>query len=101
MDSLDSRQKKRLEKKLLEYEGFTLHAFRHSDGVCLSEFNLKRCKRAPSEHQQMQVREELLTEIDELGPVSRFRVSGKMRVVGYRRDNRFFVIWVDANHEMG
>ena len=101
LDSLDAGQKKRLEKKLREYEGLTLHAFRNSDGVCLSEFNLKRCKKAPSEHQQMQVREELLAEVDELGPVLRFRVSDRMRVVGYRKKNRFFVIWVDARHEMG
>ena len=40
-------------------------------------------------------------EISEPGPVSRFRVSGKMRVLGYMDEDRFFIVWVDANHEMG
>ena len=101
LKSLDSRQRRVLERKLRDYERYTLDSFLKARGVRLHEFDLKTCRKAPSEHQQMQVREELLVRIPELGPVSRFRVSGKMRVVGYRDRNVFFVVWVDANHEMG
>ena len=101
LDSLDHRQKKILEKKLREYEKHTLDSFRRIKGVHLQEFDLKTCRKAPSEHQQMQVKQAIFIDIHVSVPVLRFRVSNKMRVLGYRRKNKFYVIWVDANHEMG
>ena len=101
LESLDAKQKRTLERKLQEYERYPLASFLKAKGVHLQEFDLKTCRKAPSKHQQMQVREELLERIPELRSVSRFRVSGKMRILGYRDRNRFYVIWVDANHEMG
>ena len=101
LDSLDSRQKRILERKLRDYGRYTLASFLKARGVRLREFDLRTCRKAPSERQQARVVEELLEQIPEPGPVLRFRVSGKMRVVGYRDRNIFYVVWVDANHEMG
>ena len=101
LDSLDSRQRRILERKLRDYERYTLALFFKARGVRLQEFDLRTCRKAPSEHQQARVGEELLEKIPEPGPVLRFRVSGKMRVLGYQYENIFYVVWVDANHEMG
>ena len=101
LDSLDSRQRRRLEKKLLDYERHTCASFSNSNGVDLREVDIVKWKNAPSEHQQRQVREEVSVDIPDPGPVLRFRVSGRMRIVGYMEENIFYIVWVDAKHEMG
>lgn len=101
MEKLDVRQKRILERKLRDYERHTVESFNNSKGASPSEIDFGKWKKAPSRHQQRQVREEVSVDIPDLGSVWRFRVSGKMRVFGYRNQNRFFVVWVDPNHEMG
>lgn len=101
LEILSSRQKQALEKKLRYYENFSVASLRSNSKVKLRDINLKEWRRAPSKYQQRQIREKLSEEIAGLGPECRFRVSGKMRVVGYLLGNIFFVIWVDPNHEMG
>ena len=101
LESLDTGQRRILERKLGDYARYTLDSFRRAKGVHLHEFDLKTCRKAPSEHQQMQVEQEIFTEPCEQVPLLRFRVSSKMRVLGYMDRTTFFLIWVDANHEMG
>ena len=101
LGSLDSRQMKILERKLRDYEKHDCTSFSYSNGVDLREVDIGKWKNAPSEHQQRQVKEEVSVDIPEPGPVLRFRVSGRMRVLGYMDRNKFFVVWVDARHEMG
>ena len=101
LEKLDVRQKRILERKLRDYEKHTVKSFDDAKGVGLHEVDFGEWKKAPSEHQERRVRKEISVEVPELGPVKRFRVSGKMRVLGYQNENLFFVVWVDPNHEMG
>ena len=98
---LDVRQRRVLEKKLRDYEKHSVGSFKLSKGVALHLVEISTWKNAPSEQQQRQVRKEVSVDIPIPGPVWRFRVSGKMRVLGYMPKNVFFVVWVDAKHEMG
>ena len=100
LEKLDVRQRRMLERKLRDYEKHSVRTFGRS-GANPREVNFSVWKNAPSVHQQRQVRKEISVDIPDPGPVWRFRVSGKMRVLGYRDENIFFVVWVDPNHEMG
>lgn len=98
---LNPRQKRILERKLRDYKNHTMKSFENSKGVGLREVDLGKWKNAPSAHQQIQVRKEVSVDVPNVGPVWRFRVSGKMRVLGYMPKDVFFIVWVDPNHEMG
>ena len=90
-----------LERKLRDYERHTAQSFSISKGANPREVDFRAWKNAPSLHQQRQVRQDISIDIPDPGPVWRFRVSGKMRALGYWDENKFFVVWVDPNHEMG
>ena len=101
LETLDARQRRILERKLRDYEKHSVQSFDNSKGANPREVDFGKWKKSPSEHQQKQVMKDISTDIPYPGPVWRFRVSGKMRVLGYRNQNFFFVVWVDPNHEMG
>ena len=101
LEKLDTKQRLALERKLRDYEQHTERSFGRSKGAGLHAVNLEKWKNAPSEQQQRQVRKEVSVDVPNIGPVKRFRVSGKMRVLGYQDENVFFVVWVDPNHGMG
>lgn len=101
LEALAPAQKRRLEKKLREYEKYTLLSFVRVKGASLRIFDLKSARNAPPAAQRRQVLEEISREIPNPGPLRRFRASGKMRVLGYLPENIFYVVWVDPDHRMG
>ena len=101
LEKLNVQQRRMLERKLRAYEHCTVGSFRRSNGANPNVVNFSAWKNAPSVQQQRQVRQEISVDIPYPGPVWRFRISGKMRVLGYWDENIFFVVWVDAKHEMG
>ena len=101
LETLDARQKRILERKLHDYEKHSLASFKISKGVDLHKVDFGQWKNAPTERQQRQVREEISGDVPEEEPARRFRVSGKMRALGFMHKGVFFVVWVDPNHEMG
>lgn len=101
LGKLDVRQRRILERKLRDYEKHTAESFRRSKGANPHPVDFGAWKNAPSEQQQIRVRQEVSVDAPDLDSIWRFRVSGKMRALGYWDENKFFIVWVDPNHEMG
>ena len=85
------RQKETLCKKLKQFRELTLFDFLVNNSAQLRIYHPKK-KWTPPKNLSKDI-------IDE--GISRFRINDKIRVLGYRSEHVFYIVWIDWYHKTG